>query len=361
MRYTQNIILAIGLACLSPADAFATRGKLLADCIIQIKGAAGGQTRVTVMPGTSPAFVLTPTTPRFVLELVLEETYLLTFEHPGCVTKQLYVDTTVPIEMRTSDFDFPMKVVLEHHKDPFIYAGPVGFIFYEHAITDFSYNTDYAVRINERFAERMAELTRTGVDPRSAIGGYTASTTPPAPAPVLVKDTVFMPFESTVAPTVAHVPPMVHRLIRPDTLARIPEVPLAPVLAMEPRAPATPLIMPGLPEPTSHPAGLSRIADAVAREHTEPIADTTLVLALERPRQAYTRELIVEERRITTVIRFADQDDRSTEYRRVLHSSGAAYYFHDGRSITQHSYDQATHHARNAAIRADGEHRSLQQ
>jgi len=71
--------------------------------------------------------------------------------------------------------------------------------------------------------------------------------------------------------------------------------------------------------------------------------------------------LIVEARRITTIFRFADKADRRTEYRRVLNSTGDVYYFQDGRSISEYSYDQGTMLAREAALEKDREYVSLQQ
>jgi len=363
MRYTHTLLLAIGLVCLMPVDVLAERGKLKADCIIQIKGTKGGQTRLTVMPGTTPAYVLTPTNLHFVLDLALDETYLLTFEHPNCVTKQLYVDASVPLNKRTGDFDFPLKVVLERHDEPFTYAGPVGFIYYEHGLTDFSYHTEYAININKRFDERMAELERTGVDPRSATLGYTASTSPvtPATAAPPKEETPITPW-STVAPTVAHVAPKVHRLGSPESPASPKDVEVVPAVMVEPRVPELPVLVPVVTQAASAlPAMQVRHVDVSAAIDVAPHVDQSMSPSgTAEPRPDFSWELIVEERRLTTVIRLTDEEYRSTEYRRVLHSSGAAYYFQDGRSISEHSYRQGTEMVRDLAITAENDAHSLQ-
>jgi len=363
MRYTHTLLLAIGLVCLMPVDALAERGKLKADCIIQIKGTKGGQTRLTVMPGTTPAYVLTPTNLHFVLDLVLDEIYLLTFEHPNCVTKQLYVDASVPLNQRTGEFDFPLKVVLEHHKDPFTYAGPVGFIYYEHGLADFSYHTEYAININKRFDERMAELERTGVDPRSASQGYTASTSPVIPVSVVPQqEDVPISAWSTVAPTVAHVAPKVHRLGGTDSPATPKEEEEAPAVAAVPRVTELPVLVPVVPQAASSlPVMEVRHVVVPAAMDLPPHVDPGMSpRGTAKPHPDFSWELIVEERRLTTVIRLTNEEHRSTEYRRVLHSSGAAYYFQDGRSISEHSYRQGTELVRNISVTAENDAHSLQ-
>lgn len=354
MRSNQTLLLAFALVALLPGALFAQRGALNADCIIQLKGAKGGQTRLTVMPGTSPAYVITPTNLHFVLDLTLDETYLLTFEHPDCVTKELYLDATVPVDMRTRDFDFPLMVVLEHHEEPFTYAGPVGFIYYDHSITDFSYHTEYGITVNTRFGERMAELQRTGVDPRSAILGYTASTTAASPVSVAPKEEeIPLPTWSTLAPTVAHVGPMVHRLNRGDDAAQATTLSETPSTAtrsraavstrMQPRTPLTADITKAAQRPAPATANIGMLAGMEQLvDRNDDVPEHTVA----------SWELIVEDQRLTTIIRCADQDDNSTEYRRVLHSSGTAYYFQDGRSISAHSYGKATAHLRESFTEA---------
>jgi hypothetical protein len=53
-------------------------------------------------------------------------------------------------------------------------------------------------------------------------------------------------------------------------------------------------------------------------------------------------ELIVEARRVTTVVRVHHPEGRSNEYRRVANANGTVYYFKDGLSIPEHVYVAGT-------------------
>ena len=324
MPTIKSLFLLFTTTALLAAPAQAQRGSLTAHCIIRVKGTSTGITVVTVMPGTAPSYVVHPTNAQLVLQLVLEETYVLTFEHPDCVTKQLYVDTSIPIDERTSDFDFPLLVVLEHPAVPFSYAGPVGFIFYQHGLADFSYSTDHSMVVNARFNERMDELQRTGVDPRSAHRGYTASTTPPTATSRELPSAQ----EGTVAPMVAHVGPLVHRVVTTKPVER----------TMAERATPAPVSQPVavLRQRAAEAPGAAPLDTMSQRIAPLPAVDTALQAMA--PERWSTTDLLVEARRITTIIRIRNGAAHSTEYRRVLYTTGAAYFFQDGRSISAYTY-----------------------
>ena len=323
----HTLLLTLTLACLQPATAQVYRGMLKADCIVQLKGADQGSTKVTVMPGTAAAYVVFPVTPRFVLDLPLEETYLLTFEHPGTTTKQLYVDATVPVEQRTLPFDFPLKVVLEHHDGPFAYAGPVGFIHYQHPITDFGYTTDLRVKVNVHFAERMAALESTGTDPRSAIVGYTASTSAVSTRmPERNAGPDLNTAWSSTAPTVALTAPLVQRLALVPKATPPPDAkPLPMVMITTATTPADD--MPTMAPPA--PAGTLLVTVKTLPAVLVVLPATTMVRE---------RVIIVESRRVTTIVRYSGQPGPNAEYRRVADHTGAVYFFLDGHSITERNY-----------------------
>jgi hypothetical protein len=339
MRHIHTLLLTLAVLALLPGAVFGQRGRLMADCIIQLKHNKDGQTRLTVMPGTTPAYVLTPTDLHFVLALLVDETYLLTFEHTGCVTKQLYIDASVPLDKRAMDFDFPLKVVLAHHDEPFTYSGPVGYIFYQHGLADFSYHTDYAININDRFAGRMAEFELTGVDPRSATLGYTASILDPQTnAPERLAPVAFWDVQ---APLVAHVAPMVHRLSKTGNSLQDPaasplqvstiDIPLTVILPLPVR----------VAEPVADVEDIGRYTEVVKMADMPVVAPSTgITRGTAAIHQDFSWELIVEEHRVTTIIRLTNETDRSTEYRRVLHASGAMYFFLDGRSISEYTYEK---------------------
>jgi hypothetical protein len=330
----KSLYLLIAFAAVLSIPAPGQRGTLSADRIIRLKGTTSGTTLVTVMPGTAPAYRISPANAQLVLDLVLEETYVLTFQHPGCVTKQLYVDTSIPIDMRTTDFHFPLMVVLEHHAEPFTYAGPVGFIFYQHRIADFSYSMDHTIVVDTRFKERMDELEHTGVDPRSAHHGYTATSSPPIP--VATGRPNASPQIGTMAPLVAHTGPLVHRVV-----AQRPTVD-----AVNEQA-----------GPFAHLASVGLTLPAAALE--PPAADPTPTFIGPIPTASATAErwstidLLVEGRRITTIIRIGDGEAPSTEYRRVLYTTGAAYFFQDGRSISELTYTHGRALAQDIAMHVE--------
>lgn len=114
---------------------------------------------------------------RFELPLELQRIYLLTFQHPGCIEKQLLFDTHVPDALQPlAPFSFPFKVTLEPRTDKsdLHYAGPVGFVRFHAAARDFNYDRDYT-------------MVRDGLDPvrteepASDAGAERASSTVAAP------------------------------------------------------------------------------------------------------------------------------------------------------------------------------------
>jgi hypothetical protein len=157
-------ILAYGfLFC----TAFGSRGELKADGTLRTRGVREGELRVTVMPLNAPAYTLPIGSTRFVLELELDNSFVVTFEQAGCITKQLYFDTTVPADLQGGSFTFPFQVTLDKRdeKHAFAYAGPVGFVRYHHQIGDFGFETNYAVLVDPSFGERSAEMEDGGKDP----------------------------------------------------------------------------------------------------------------------------------------------------------------------------------------------------
>jgi hypothetical protein len=76
------------------------------------------------------------------------------------VTKQIYFDTSVPVERHASTMEFPFKVTLnpEGRDGVFAYAGPVGIVRYIAAIDDFGYETDYTLKAGAPMVDRIVQL-----------------------------------------------------------------------------------------------------------------------------------------------------------------------------------------------------------
>jgi hypothetical protein len=157
----------------------------------------------------------------------------------------------------------------------------------------------------------------------------------------------------TVAPMVSHIPLMVHRTGGGEKEVVILVVPAddVPELASPEAVPDAPVIVP-LVIIRSSPVTVSLPPEVRVLEVklVAPVDSTTalpMVVAITKvkaPSLAAGREeeLIVEVRRVTTVVRILLPEGRSTEYRRVAHFNGGTVFFQDGLSIPEHAYIAAT-------------------
>lgn len=59
--------------------------------------------------------------------------------------------------------------------------------------------------------------------------------------------------------------------------------------------------------------------------------------------RGHYEQLIVEPRRVTTVIRLVD-NGHTTEYRRVAHAYGAVFFFRNGESCAEGTFEAARAH-----------------
>lgn len=345
-------------SCFLFCAAFASRGVLNADGTLHTRGVREGELRVTVMPLDAPAYVLPVGSTRFVLELELDNAFVVTFEQAGCITKQLYFDTTVPADRHAASFTFPFKVTLDarDEKHAFAYAGPVGFVRYHHEVADFAYETDYTVLVDPSFGERTAELDRVGVDPIIVVPTALAAAVvtsgyhrPEAALP----ERVATGSMGTVAPMVAHIPLMVHR-----TGGGQEEVVILVVPADEVTTPVSPAIEAAAPVIVplvivrSSPVTVSlppevHVVEVKLVPPTDGSASLPMVVAITKttpPSAAAGREeeLIVEARRVTTIVRIHGPEGRTNEYRRVVNASGGTVFFKDGLNIPEHVYVTAT-------------------
>ncbi len=353
---TFSSILAYGLLF---CTAFGSRGMLLADGTLHTRGVREGELRVTVMPLNAPAYTLPVGETRIVLELELDNSFIVTFEQVGCITKQLYFDTRVPAELHTGAFTFPFKVTLDARdaSHAFAYAGPVGFVRYHHEVADFAFETDYTVLVDPSFGERLAEMDRGGSDPiivvPTALAARVVTSGYHRPEATSLPERVESEAMGTVAPMVAHIPLMVHRtgggqeevviLVVPADEVTTPVAPItepvAPVIVPLVIVRSSPITVSLPPEVRvlevkliPPPDGSSSLPMVVAITKTTPPAGAA----------GREEELIVEARRVTTVVRLHPPEGRTSEYRRVAHVNGATVFFKDGLNIPEHVYVTAT-------------------
>lgn len=327
-------------ATLSSQSAFADRGNVQANGLFIVRGAAMDRAIVRVVPTGAKAYSLPLGTERFILDLPLNDTYLVSFERPGCPTKELYFDTSVPVEQHAEGFEFRFKVILQHVEKErmFSYEGPVGFVRYMHQLKDFGYETNYVVKVDEKLKERMEGYKVTGVDPQGELPPMAAlvvdrnldgSSMEPLPstAPIAIGD---------IAPIVREVSPMVHRLGTPEEAIEEPEVggptasrgdflPMMEAAAIKelPLEPAV-LVIPTVITPKDE------VADTMSA------VPLSTAIAASKQRE---EELIVEPRWVSKVVRVTHPNGRVEEFRKVEHSYGATFFFHNGQSITADRYN----------------------
>jgi hypothetical protein len=296
------------------------RGLLHADGLVRVLGADPARTRITILPADGEIYILDQGTRRFVLELKLNNTYLVSFEHPLCITKQLFFDTRVPDQYMLDEYAFPFEVelVADRTEGGMRYAGPVGYISYQEDLNDFDHVTDYSLEIDRRIRERMELLS-----------------TPPAHD---------VPIQLPLSISVPDAPPLeVEEAEMAETLPMEPRpVVIEPAPVPEPEPEERPMVEPppvsAPPEEEAAPEDQPLPADPAP--DLPPPAVSSPVRAAEVPLNAEIREeeLIVDDKRVTTIVRLTDSQGHSHEYRRVAHKFGAVYYFMDDQSIPEHMY-----------------------
>jgi len=349
----RSSILALTL--LVSAGVCAERGALKADGIIRVKGADVFGTTVTVVPGNAASYSLFVDARHITLDLPLDDVYLVSVRREGCPTKEVYFDTRVPVEMHASTFDFPFQITLERlsAERMFAYAAPVGFVRYAHTLKDFSYETQYVIRVEEELKQRMKEIQETGVDPKM-IGEVAQARVVDRPRGEYSASLGSSVEESngTLAPNVREVPRLVHVLSASTPTApaepraeegvqRLFPVPVEVATAELPiRVPVRVALAP-----------ITTTTRAVAQQ-AAPKMNTAMVPSQSEVRvvpsasnttfhkPARTEELITEPRRVTRIVRFTAPTGAVQEYRMVRHAFGGVYYFQDSRSITERDFAQ---------------------
>lgn len=289
-------------------------GLLEVDGITRTRGIPFLGARLVILDGSGATEVIEVGLEHFQRSLPLGSTFLFEYTREGCVTKQLYFDTNVPVDaLAPEPYLFPFELTLEPPPpgQHFEYAGPVGYIRYHAELNDFAYDKDYSRRVDPAMVERMRGVQRTlAITMGGAIlpihTNETAVTVEPAtPEEMMLVDGA----RARLAVDAPLVHPTGSR--RMERLERLPV--RKTVLSMAPHPIALPIAaMDAIPERSPPPMNTSRSED-----------------------------VIVERLRVTRIIRLTHAGCTS-EYRRVEHHFGAVYYFKDGKSCTQWLFDQET-------------------
>lgn len=344
LRMACLLALAFGLG----GAASAARGTLHLDGILQIRGGAASSARIVVLPTGGMPYAMDNVSGRFKMSLPLDGTYLLSFEREGLVTKQVYFDTSVPLDKFESELSFLFKVTLFSFgkNDVYEYAGPVGFVHYDAGKADFDYETDYTLKpgmpMFKRITTLMAQMEDRGTDglPKAVVVSYRASNAPAGSALVVAPE---VPVSSQVERSLPDHAEGALIDIRDGTVGDVPED--DPVREVLPVAQSTTAMhvedhaSTGIPVRVVGRAAekpleiLDNRARSQRRTPNEPQVD---------PLSLPTEELIVERNRVITVVRVPEGTGHVSEYRRVADRHGMVVHFRDGVQIPEQIYREGT-------------------
>lgn len=282
--------------------------------------------RAVIVSDDSMAMVLREGLSHFTHAFQLQTRYLISFEREGCVTKQILFDTHVPAEyLGFAPFSFPFEVTLAPPPAGimFEYAGPVGFVRFMVELEDFGYDTDYRIKSDPPLQERLREfrISETGsaiVAARSARSTSGPHLEEPASSPDIRDDDV-------LAPMLSRVPPLVHLVLRPgEVMSR-----LVPV-----RVATTPDLV-AAPEPVQAAPASRSLPRPLALQ--PPAPQLMQEAAIEEAADMREEELLIETRRVTTIVRIRRRGEL-LEFHRVVHQYGAVFFFKNGQSCTELQY-----------------------
>jgi hypothetical protein len=334
----------------------AQAGMLVADGLLRTVGVDRSEVRLTVIPEFSAPYPVQHSSGRFDLELPYHAHYVLRAEAPGCATKEVVFNVNLPVRLNGLERTFALEILMERMAEgaTFQYAGPVGLVFFDGAKEEFVHTTDHsriyensavvlALHKSEGFADdgrwaasatlvaqpvgdplaaRLPQLQLGQVlssDAPASVAGqrtirvvgetpYIASVIDPEPSPAAVEPT---PVKATHVTDVISI-----------STTAAPSPPVSEDKTVIP-------VSTRLEAPAS--SGSTKQIQAL-EQHNAPRPDATFS-------QCGTTESSWIGRCLITVDRLPTGTG-CTELRKAEHTYGAVFYFHDGRSITEHHYKQ---------------------
>lgn len=310
---TRAAFMVALLAAIVPSASQAGQNAhLVVDGKLKVKGASLEGARMVMVDGSGNRLVMEQGLEHFTVPMDYNANYLMAFERPGCVSKQVLFDTSLPFSASLEEertFLFEVTLTAPPEGQQFVYAGPVAQVHYVASIHDFGYDTDYRVKTPPALLEHMARA-QAGERPARDRVVVVEPMKEPAHAP------------ATSAEPERHAEremPLVHR------------TGAGPAVRAEPAPAAVPAIEVKRmvrPAPTPPPVQAKAPAPAVVAPAPVVAADQV------RVRQD---EVVVEHLRVTHIARIR-QGDRITEYRRVETRYGQVYYFRDGGAVPASTY-----------------------
>ena len=319
---------SFGLLALS---VFAAGGAVLhLDGVLGVRRMPMDGARMIIVSTDGSSKVVTEDLSHFTLNLKLQQDYLISFERPGCVSKQLRFNTHVPDDYPVGDgFYFPFQVTLEPPPkgQHFEYAGPVGYVHFDEHINAFGYDTDYRIS-RDTVLTKQLNLIQSGLD-QPKLEAPPLSMAGPAsymPANAAVSPTEGKKVDSegeyhTVAATLSKTAPTVHVLDTPPA----PPSPAPELRAVKEAEPPAPIV------PEAAPQALAMVVS----EHV-PMVGTM------RPPEdpGMSKEVVSDKLHVITIIRLKDGAD-TQEYRRVVSYYGGTTYFCNGSACSADQFNRA--------------------
>jgi hypothetical protein len=291
---------------------------------------------------------------RFSLELDLNSSYVLSFEKKGFVTKKLSFNTQIPPTAAQAGFT-PFEFVVSLFKqydgmNTVVFNQPVGMIRYDGKLGDFDYDTDYTKSIQSALDAAQADVEAKQKDEANAAAEAEKRKQQEAKAKAKTDARAAKESEAK-AKERAKVKE------KPVEEAKKPEVPKV-VVPPPPPPPPTPEPPPvqakkvvrerqpqSLRAPVSGADNRNPTTPRVAEERS-PVQPAQMHASVEpRPKfeaspLARTRQqdVIVEPNQVITVVRM-EENNIVTEYRKVIRKYSGTYYFKDGKSCSQLTYE----------------------
>lgn len=289
---------------------------------------------------------------KFSLELDLGANYVLSFEKSGFVTKKLQFNTRLPATA-TSEGLTPFQFVVSLFKqyegmNTVVFNQPVGMIRYDPLQGDFDYDTDYTKSIQSALAEAQAEVERKQQEEARAEAEQTKQQQQQAKE--LAKQQAAADKakaeEAKAAQQLAKAEPKP----KPEPKPALPAATVAAaVAAPKPertvRAPA-----PARPSTLPTPAAMAEARRETPTVVLEEASRVQVAKAhgLQEPRPKFEpaatplvrhQDVIVNPNEVVTVIKL-EQGPVVNEYRRVVRKYSGVFYFKNGRSCSQLTYEQ---------------------
>lgn len=265
---------------------------------------------------------------RLRLRFDLQNVYVLTFEHTGCLTKRLRFDTHVPADKVTlAPFYFPFKVTLVK-ADKEIgreYAGPVGSVRFFVGRDDFYYETDFSLKQVQEAIVAIEPASGSEYIPTHDPGAspIESSTDTPEPDPNTATTDQVQPLkraESTKS---------VVKVQRADAVEAPSVILNARISTTSAHARTMTMSEAKALKGALTPNYMRR--PAISTEHPAPDPQPVVLP------DGRTEELVVEETRITTIVRITESG-HTREFRRVAHRYGEVFYFANGASCSELTY-----------------------